>query len=403
MNPDLIKYALLNVKKRKLRSSLTVLSILIGVTAIYALVSFGVGLQNYIDVLASEAGVDKMFLQARGIGAPGMDKSFFLSKEDLDLVEKINGVQEMSALYSQTAQVRKDRQVKFVFIFGLDTDHLDLIHQAFAVDVEVGRRLKEGDLDKVLLGYNYQLENRIFEEPVSLGEKIEIKGKKFEVIGFQEAVGNPQDDSNIFMTYEAFEAMFPADKDKFGWAIIQANKNVDVSLLAERIGDRLRRHKGQEEGKEDFFVQTFEDALATFNNIIGVLNGILVLIALISVVVAGINTTNTMYTAVLERTKEIGVMKAVGARNSSILFVFVIESGLVGMVGGIIGVLLGFLISSAGGAIAAAGGFGFLSPAFPWWLTLGCIMFAFCVGALAGLMPAYRASKLKPVDALRYE
>ena len=133
------------------------------------------------------------------------------------------------------------------------------------------------------------------------------------------------------------------------------------------------------------------------------LNAILALIALISVIVAGVNTTNTMYTAVLERTKEIGIMKAVGARNSSIMFIYVIESGFVGMIGGAAGVFLGFLISSAGGAIAAASGFSFLKPAFPIWLTLGCIMFAFCVGAASGTMPAIRASKLRPVDALRYE
>jgi len=105
----------------------------------------------------------------------------------------------------------------------------------------------------------------------------------------------------------------------------------------------------------------------------------------------------------LERTKEIGIMKAVGARNSSIVFVFIIESGFVGMIGGIMGVLLGFIISSAGGAFAARAGFSFLKPVFPIWLTVGSILFAFSVGAIAGVLPAVRASKLRPVDALRYE
>lgn len=400
---DLIKYALLNVKKRKLRSGLTVLSILIGVTAIYALVSFGVGLQNYVDAIAEQAGVDKLFIQARGIGAPGTDENFRITKEDVDFVENVNGVQDITGLYVKTVEVKNDRQNKFVFVTGIDPEKIKLVEEVFVVGIEKGRQLKKGDFDKAVLGYNYQIENKIFKNPVFLGDKIEINGKKFEIIGFFGEIGNPQDDSNAYFTYETFEDMFPKDKDLFGWAMIKANKNTDTEILADRIQERLRKHKNQEKGKEDFFVQTFEDALQTFNNIISVLNGILVLIALVSVIVAGVNTANTMYTAVVERTNEIGIMKAVGARNSDILMIYVIESGLVGAIGGILGVFLGFLISSSGGLIAAQAGFSFLKPSFPIWLTIGSIMFAFVVGALSGLMPAIRASKLKPVDALRYE
>ena len=403
MNPDLIKYALLNVKKRKLRSGLTVLSILIGITAIYALVSFGVGLQNYVNVLAEQAGIDKLFIQSKGIGAPGTDENFRISLDDVDFVEKINGVQEISGIYFKTVEVKKNRQLKFVFGSGIDPSKIDFVEEAFTVGVEKGRQLKKGDFDKVVLGHNYQLEDKIFKKSVALGEKIEINDEVFEVIGFYEKIGNPQDDSNVFFTYDTFESLFPDDKDQFGFVMVKANRNVDPSLLAKRITDKLRKHKGQEEGKEDFFVQTFEDALQTFNNIILILSGILVLIALVSLIVASVNTMNTMYTAVVERTKEIGIMKAVGARNRDILSIFVIESGILGAIGGLIGVILGFLISSTGGKIAAQAGFSFLQPSFPIWLTIGSILFAFFVGAASGSLPAYRASKLKPVDALRYE
>ncbi|MCH8003251.1 MAG: ABC transporter permease [Nanoarchaeota archaeon] len=403
MNLELIKYAFLNVKKRKLRSGLTILSILIGVTAIYALISFGVGLQNYVNVIAEQAGIDKLFIQSRGIGAPGTDENFRILRDDIDFVEKINGIQEISGIYFKTVEVKKNRQLKFVFGSGIDPSKIDFVEEAFTVGVEKGRQLKKGDFDKVVLGHNYQLEDKIFKKSVALGEKIEINDEVFEVIGFYEKIGNPQDDSNVFFTYDTFESLFPDDKDQFGFVMVKANRNVDPSLLAERITDKLRKHKGQEEGKEDFFVQTFEDALQTFNNIILILSGILVLIALVSLIVASVNTMNTMYTAVVERTKEIGIMKAVGARNRDILSIFVIESGILGAIGGLIGVILGFLISSTGGKIAAQAGFSFLQPSFPIWLTIGSILFAFFVGAASGSLPAYRASKLKPVDALRYE
>lgn len=403
MNLELIKYALMNVRKRKLRSGLTVLSILIGVTAIYTLVSFGIGLQDYIDVVAEEAGIDKLFIQSRGIGIPGTDENFRISRDDADFVEKINGVDKVSGIYMKTLQVKKNKQLKFVFGAGIDPSKTDFVDEAFTVEVERGRQLKKNDLDKVVLGYNYQLDDKIFKRAVTLGEKIEINDEVFEVIGFYEEIGNPQDDSNVYFTYDTFEALFPDDKDQYGFVMIKANRNVDPSLLAERITDKLRKHKGQEEGKEDFFVQSFEDALQTFNNIILVLNGILILIALVSLIVAAVNTMNTMYTAVLERTKEIGIIKAIGARNSSILFIYIVESGIVGMIGGIIGVFIGFLISSTGGMVAAQAGFSFLKPAFPIWLTISSILFAFGVGAVSGVLPAIRASRLKPIEALRYE
>ncbi len=403
MSLDLIKYALLNVKKRKLRSGLTILSILIGITAIYALVSFGVGLQNYVNVLAEESGTNKLFVQSRGIGAPGTDGNFFLTKGDVDFVEKINGVEEITGVYMKTIEVKKDRQLKFVFGMGIDPEKTDFVDETFSVKIEKGRQLKKGDFDKVVLGHNYREDNRIFKKGVVIGEKLEMNGVKFEAIGFYEKIGNPHDDSNAYFTYETFESLFPERKDKFGFIMVKSNRNAEPSTVADRITERLRKHKGQEEGKEDFFVQTFEDALQTFNNIILVLNGILFLIALISVIVAGVNTTNTMYTAVLERTKEIGIMKALGAKNSSIMLIYVVEAGFVGALGGLIGVFLGFLISTGGGWIAAQSGFSFLKPSFPLWLSVGSVLFAFTVGAVSGVLPAIRASKLKPVDALRYE
>ena len=173
--------------------------------------------------------------------------------------------------------------------------------------------------------------------------------------------------------------------------------------LAERIKEKLRKHNNQEEGEENFFVQSFEDALQTFGNIITIINSVLVLIAVISMIVAFVNIMNTMYTAVLERTKEIGIMKSIGARNEFIRFIFVLEAGLLGFIGGILGVILGFIVAKIGGTTAANAGFSLLKPTFPIWLTLGCIAFATLVGACSGYFPARQASKLKPVDALRYE
>jgi len=400
---DEIKYSLKNLMSRKLRSWLTILSILIGITSIFALVSFGLGIKDYVDTMADEAGRDKLFILAKGAGAPGMDENFRFTRDDVDFVSKIKGVNDIMGLYFDVAEIEFKEQKKYSFIIGFDVSKQDFLDETFTVEVEKGRNLKKGELGKMILGYNYQFKEKIFKRAIEVGDKILLNGNQFEVVGFYEEVGNPQDDSQMYVTEEQMELLFPDIKDEFGYAIVRADKSENPRELADKIEDKLRKFKGEDEGKETFYVQTFDDFLATFGAIINIINGVLVLISLISLVVATVNIMNTMYTAVLERTNEIGVMKAIGAQNSSILFIFMFESGFLGMVGGILGVALGWLIAKTGGMIATASGYSMLKPIFPWYLTLGCIFFALLVGAAAGLLPAIQASKLKPVDALRYE
>src|SRR3989344_786440 len=327
MKIDEIKYPLKNIWKRKLRSSLTVLSILIGIASIFALVSFGLGIKDYVNTVADQAGRDKLFIQAKGIGAPGTDENFFISDKDIDFVKKIKGVKEAVGLYMGAGEVNFDRQIKYNFIIGFDPDKREFIESGMNLDVIKGRALKKGDASKVFLGYNYQLDDKIFKKGLKAGDKIELNKNLFEIVGFYSEVGNPQDDAQIYITDKEFEALFPSKKNKFGFVLAQSEKGILTKDLAEKIQEKLRKFKGQEEGKEDFFVQTFEDALATFGVVINVINGVLFLIALISLIVASVNIMNTMYTAVLERTKEIGVMKAIGATNEEILLIFVFESG----------------------------------------------------------------------------
>ncbi len=395
--------ALKNLMDRKLRTFLSTLSILIGITSIFALVSFGIGLQNYMNTVAAEAGVDKLYVYGKGVGAPGTDENFFISRDEAKFIEKIKGVAEIAPMYAKAGQIAFKDEKRYGFVIGFSAENQQFVDEAFTVTVEKGRNLKKGELDKVGLGYNYQLDKKIFTRGLKLGDKLNINGKPFEVVSFYEEVGNPSDDSNIYLEEAAFESLFPETEGRYGFVILGAEDGQDVNLLADKIQEKLRKYKGQEKGKEDFFVQTFEDAIAIFANIMTVISAILVLIALISVLVATVNIMNTMYTTVLERTNEIGVMKAIGARNSDIMIMFLLESGFMGFIGGALGILVGYLIAKLGGQIAAKAGYSFLQPSFPLWLTIGCLLFSFLVGSFAGAFPARQASKLKPVDALRYE
>ena len=403
MIQDLLKYSISNLWNRKLRSSLTILSILIGITSIFALISFGQGINKYVNDFAQKQGTDKILMTPGGFVPPGTSNILF-TNDDLDFIRKTKGVDIATGWIAATGKIKfKDFKEKYTYVFGFSTEPKEqrLIEEVSTINIDKGRNLKKGDLLKAVLGHNYLVANKLFKKAISIGDKIEINDVSVEVIGFYEEVGNPQDDSQLYLTYEGMKAIF-GSKD-YEYVAIRSSSGEDPSAVAAKIKERFRKHRGQKKGEEDFVVQTFEDTIRAFTSVITILNGILILIALISLVVAAVNIMNTMYTSVLERTREIGVMKAIGSRNREILKVFVIESGILGMMGGLIGVILGFGIAKMGESIAKAAGLTMLRPAFPFWLIIGCLLFAFLVGAGSGLLPAIQASRQKPVEALRYE
>ncbi len=406
MNLELIKYSILNLWRRKLRSTLTILSILVGIAAIFALISFGYGLNRYMNEFGEQMGTDKIFLMTGTsfTGSFGAGNVFF-TDNDLDFIRKIKGVDEITGMYFTSGKVEfKDYLAKYPYVIGLATESKErkLVESMFGgIDIIKGRALKDGDVFKATAGYSYTVPNRMFKKAANVGDKLKINDVDVEIVGFYKEIGSPTDDAQIYMPFEGYRRIF--EPKGYEYVYIDAADGENPAQLAEIIKEKLRKQRGQKEGEEDFVVQTYEDMMKTFTNMLNILNGILVLIALISVVVAAVNTVNTMYTSILERTQEIGIMKATGAKNRSILSIFVFESGLLGLIGGILGVVLGFIIAKTGGYIAAAYGLGMLRPAFPIWLTFGCIIFAFLVGAISGIFPARRASKLNAADALRYE
>jgi putative ABC transport system permease protein len=401
MKPELFGYAVSNILHRGTRSFLTVLSILIGIMAIFALISFGIGIQSYVDTVAKEAGANKLFVQAKGYGA--IDDTFAITSQDFNVIEKVKGIENAVGIYMKVGVIEFKDEEEYHFIMGIDPEKNEFVQQAFGTEIFKGRQLKSGELNKITIGYNYQFKDKEFPRQIDVGDKVLINDAPFEVVGIMTQVGNPEDDANIYMTDEAFTALFPQAIDRFAMVLASSEDGLVPGEVAEKVTDRLRKFRDIEKGKEDFEVQTFEDAIKTFTSVIGVINGVLVLIAFISVLVASVNIMNTMYTAVLERTKEIGTMKAIGATNSEIRDIFVIEAGLLGLIGGLAGIFLGYLVASAGGGIASAAGFAALKPMFPWSLIIGCLIFSVSIGAVSGLFPAIQASKQRPVEALRYE
>lgn len=401
ISKELIIYSLRNLWHRKTRSFLTIFSILIGITTIFIFLSFGLGLYNYVDSFKTGSTADKITIMPASGGAPGLDDNFWLSEEDLEAIKKTSGVSEVSPMYFKIAEVQQGRAKRYVFIGGMDSGS-DLMKEFYNIHIYEGRDLRSQDTGKAVLGYNYMIDKKIFTNSYELNDNIEVNGQKLRVVGFYESVGNPTDDSQVYVTLDEFERFYPNNTGKYSMIVASADIN-DIKGVVERVEKNLRDSRNLEKGKEDFFVSSFEDLLDTYTSALDYIVYFVMFIAFISVIVSAINTANTMITSVLERTREIGVIKSVGARNSDVFDIFLFESGFLGFIAGCLGVLIGFILSYATYSALLGFGWGFLKPFYSVYLFIGCILFATITGAASGVWPAYKSSKIRPVEALRYE
>ncbi len=401
ISKELMIYSLRNIWNRKTRSFLTILSIFIGILTIFIFISFGLGLYGFIEEATAGTSADKVIIQPRGVGFGGLDTTFSLTDDDLEAVKKSSGVYEATGIYLKAAEITQKRTTKYAFLTAYDPKN-PLIMQIWNVEITEGRELKQGDNGRVVLGYNYMIEDKVFPDAYSLNDKIEVQNQKLRIIGFFEKIGNPQDDSNIYIINDYLPTLYPDDNLSYSWIIARVEVG-RIEQVVENIKDDLRDTRNLEKGKEDFFVQSFDDMIESYSTVLNIIIGFVILIAFISVVVSSINTSTTMVTSVLERTKEIGVIKSIGARNSDVFKTFLFESGFLGFVGGVVGVILGAILTAIGAYILDQLGWGFLSPSYSPYLFIGCILFATLTGAISGVLPARSASKTRPAEALRYE
>jgi putative ABC transport system permease protein len=333
-----------------------------------------------------------------------MGAASLLTDDDLDTVTETSGVKLATGLSQGFAKFEFNDNIHYGFISGISTDpaERELVWDAQTYGVQEGRLLREGDKFKVLLGYSHSQPD-LFEKRVELGDKIVLYGTEFKVIGILDKIGSPPDDESAIIPLDAYNELF-GTKGELNFIIAQSALGEDPLKVAEEIEKELRRKHDVDEGEEDFEIQTPEQFAEAFAVVLDIVQIVLIGIAAISLLVGGIGIMNTMYTSVLQRTKEIGILKALGAKNSHVLYLFLVESGLYGLGGGIIGAALGIGFAKVVEiGFTQAVGPAFLSIEIDWLFVLGVLFFSFVIGAVSGILPARQASRLNPVDALRYE
>lgn len=401
MVKEYLKLTMSNLAKRKKRTLLTIIAIVIGISAVIALVSLGYGLQDTINEEFELMGTDKIMIMPGSSMFSMFGGSSELTKHDIDVISSVNGIKLAGGMIYKVAGVEFKGERKYTFVSGIPADETrEIIESMQNFNIIEGRQLKEGDGNVAIVGYLIG-NGDFFGIKSSVGDKITIEDKRFTIVGIMGKIGNSQDDTQLLIPLDTAREIFN-EPESVDAIIAQTKTDYNTSKVAEDVEKAMRKDRDVKEGEEDFTVQTSEQLLSTFSSIFSLVFTVVIGIAAISLIVGGVGIMNTMYMSILERTREIGVMKSIGASNNEILLVFLLESSILGLFGGLIGCGLG-IVMAKGVEIIAQSSFGFLKAAVTPELILGTMFFSFAIGIISGLLPARRAAKMDPVEALRYE
>jgi putative ABC transport system permease protein len=404
MIQDYARIAIRNLRRRGIRSYLTLLGILIGITAVVALITLGNGLRLAVNSQFGISSTEVISVQAGGVnafGPPGSGVTKPLTIDDVDAIKSISEVDKAIRRNIPSGKLEFEDEVVFGIVMSIPYgEDKKVVYEILDVDTEQGRLLKDGDVNKVVLGSNF-LEKKVgLSNKVEVGDIIKIQDKSFEVAGITKKKGSFIFDNIVHMNEKQLEELMGYGDDVDVIAVKVKNKD-EIEAAKEKIEKLLRDRRDVEIGEEDFEVSTPQAALETVDQVLAGIQLFIVMIASVAIIVGAIGIVNTMTTSVLERKKEIGIMKAIGAKNSDIFYQFFIESGLLGLIGGIIGVIVGVTI----GVLGILGINNFIgattNPEVSLWLVVFTLLGSFLIGSVSGIAPALRAARQNPVDALR--
>jgi putative ABC transport system permease protein len=412
---EIVQMATDTIRSNKMRSSLTVLGIVIGVAMVIGVSSIGRGLDDNVRDVVAQVGSNVIFvyhLEPFTLGRLNeeMRTRKKLTFEDAQAVAQLPHIKAVAAdirffrpeLGVGTYAVKyKDRKVKNTILEGSTSSAKDVVDLQMAE----GRWFSETDDERraPVIVLCHDTAEELFPNGSALGSEINIDGRLFTVIGVVAKVksvfggGKDPNDNRVFLPLSTFKTLHPELKDH--WIMAKATSHDDMPKAMDEIRELLRRRRKLPSNKADNFAILTQDSISdVWNQLTGMLFVGIFAISSVGLMVGGVGVMNIMLVSVTERTREIGVRKAVGAKRSDIVLQFLTEAVVLTAMGGILGLMMGYTISRA-----AALAFPTLPTSVPLWAAALGVLMSVGVGLFFGIWPAARAATLDPVEALRYE
>jgi putative ABC transport system permease protein len=403
MFKEYLKIAIKNLRTRRLRSWLTIFGIVIGVFLIMSLLSLSQGLQATVMNQLRAVGTDIVLIMPGSMSdiMTTMMGGSQLTDEDLKTIENTKGVTAVVPNVYKSALMKYQNKSKTIILYGVDwRNSLDIYQNDMGMKIEEGRWPLPGKKEIVV--------GSLVPTDIFPGMKINtvttIKGKQLEVVGILQSRGSKQDDTMIGIDLSLYRDI-TGEKKGAPQAIAKVASGYSVDQVAKDIKANLEENAKRRAGQEEsaYSVLTSESLGNMVGSIMGIIQVVVFAFGSIAVLVGGIGIMNTMYTSVRERTKEIGILKAVGAKNSTIVSIFLIEAGIIGLIGGLGGMIPGLGLAKLIQLIGQVHPVFYIEASVTPGIVLFGLLFSFGVGCASGFFPARSAAKLKPVDALRYE
>ena len=385
----------------KLRSWLTIIGIVIGVASVIGIVSMGDGMQKSMedqmqslesDIITLSPGFSRAMERGPGRweGEGGETASdSVLDNKDIQILKSMNEILIFDTRISGNADLYFMGEEGSGSITGVDQKAWSEINTN---ELDSGRLLGPSDQNVIVIGDS--LANDYFDEEIAINKILYIEGSAFRVVGILE-----QGTKNvIYMPIKsAYEVVEDSTKDEYDSIIIKVKDEVNLTAFTNELEEKLMISRHVDKEDKDFTISSNAQMAEMRTDMLSTMTTFLTAIAAISLIVGSVGIANTMFTSVLEKTKQIGIMKAIGARNGDILKIFLLNAALIGIIGGLVGLLFGFILAqiiAMAMSIEAVVSFSIIA------IALGVSLGA---GIIAGIVPAYQASQLDPVEALRRE
>ncbi|HCX25274.1 MAG: ABC transporter, permease protein [Candidatus Collierbacteria bacterium GW2011_GWB1_45_35] len=385
--------ALADFRRDKVRTALTSLGIMIGVLSVVMLIALGLGLKNYIQQQFENLGANLvMVLPGSGFsggGPAGLAGGTEFDEKDIRSVEKVDNLKYVVPVYFRSITISSANAEKTGYVMGAN----EQIFQLMNVKTVAGELWTKADLGKrakvAVLGFT-KAEELYGKAEDALGKTIRIESIRLRVVGIAKKTGDREQDNAAFIPYTTtFGSMNPK---KTFWAIYLG---IPEEKYVAGVKTDVEKTLTKRYDKDKFSVTEQSEILSTVNQIFGIINLVLIAIGSISLIVGGIGIMNIMYATVTERTREVGIRRAMGATKRDILWQFLTESTLLSLFGGVVGLLLAVVIVTV------------VRNWFPVAINLFAVILALGVssgiGIFFGVFPAKKAADLSPMEAIRYE